>query len=144
MLLAHIKTYEDLDSSITHQQFRNSNFINQHAVNLKQSDHCHQNTVLNLETCINIQNQLKPQKFMCQTIYATSMNKTHVYMLLPLAQPTYTCKDFESQTVPTSNVLNIYCQLMKLYTGRQHKTLLLIYTINQISTSLCIQIYIHI
>ena len=96
MLLAHIKTYEDLDSSITHQKFRNSNFINQHAVNLKQSDHYHQNNVLNLETCINIQNQLKPQKFMCQTVYATSIKKTYMYTLLPSAQIVYTSKDFES------------------------------------------------
>ena len=96
ILLAHIKTYEDLDSSITHQKFRNSNFISQHAINLKQSDHCHQNIVMNPKTCIKIQNQLKPQKFMCQTIYATSMKKTYMYTLLPSAQPAYTSKDYES------------------------------------------------
>ena len=96
MLLAHIKTYEYLDSLITHQKFRNSNFINQHAVNLKQSGHCHQNTVLNPKTYINIQNQLKPQNFMRQTIYATLMKKTCMYTLLPSSQPAYTSKDSEA------------------------------------------------
>lgn len=99
----------------------------------------------------NLHHHSKPaatSKIIHQNVYATLMNPTCVYTPLPITKPTYTSKllnhtNFWIKSIPTINILNIYCQFTEIQTvsSKDNPS----HLINQSDTnSLCIQFYFQI